>query len=127
MTHEKQRLYIDVSQWGAPKRYVTWQLDLLPMLWGSYDLSKFEERILLYICMQYDNAYESNRDPLKLSYKDIADIVKCSYDGAKKAMGNLLYWELIITIGERKGSAKTQYIPNVSKIHQLLKKYLNVS
>lgn len=122
--YKNKRLYVDVAEWGYSTRYVKWLLDLLPMVWEIYDLSKFEERIFTYICMQYDNAHESNREPLKLSYKDISEIVKCTYEGAKKAMHNLEDWELITVVGERKGRAKKQYIPNVDFIHDQLRKYL---
>lgn len=122
-----KRLYVDVSEWGGVKRFVTWQLDILPMIWKYYTLSQLEERILIYICMQYDNAHESNREPLKLSYDDIAEIIKCSYEGARKAVNMLVKSNLIIVEGKRKGKAKTQYLPNVELIHKELKEYLNLS
>lgn len=122
-----KRLYVDVSEWGGQRRFVTWQLDILPMIWEYYDLSKFEERIFTHICMQYDNAHESNREPIKLSYTDIANIVKCSVEGARKAIAQLIDCNLITIEGERKGRAKTQYLPNVELIHKELKEYLNLS
>lgn len=125
--YKNKRLYVDLSEWGGQKRFVTWNLDILPMIWEYYDLSKLEERLFTYICMTYDNAHESNRDPLKLSYFDIADIIKCSENGAIKAVKMLLKFRLIITEGNRKGKAKTQYLPNVELIHKELKKYLNLS
>lgn len=122
-----KRLFINVEEWGGRNRYVMWQLDLLPAIWREYDLSAIEERIFLYISMQYDNAYESKREPLKLSYQDIAEAVMCSKEGAKQAIKNLIWFKLITTIGERKGRSKTKYIPNIDYIHGLLKKHLNLS
>lgn len=112
---------------GRVKRYVTWNLDILPMIWEFYTLSQMEERIFAFICMQYDNRHESNFEPLKLSYADIADTVKCSVEGARKAIKMLLDSELITVEGVRKGRAKTQYLPNIPLIHEELKKYLKLS
>lgn len=122
-----KRLFVDVEEWGGRNRYVRWQLDLLPMIWKNYNLSAMEERIFLLICMQYDNAHESNREPLKLSYTDIAHKVQCSIGGAIKAISNLEYWELITVVGERKGRAKRQYVPNIDHLHEQLKEYLQLS
>lgn len=97
------------------------------MIWEYYNLSQLEERLFTYICMQYDNAHESNREPLKLSYNDIADVIKCSYEGVRKAVKMLLKSNLIIVEGKRKGKAKTQYLPNVELIHEELKEYLKLS
>lgn len=125
--YKNKRLYIDISEWGGEKRFVTWNLDILPMIWQYYNLSKLEERLFTFICMQYDNAHESNREPLKLSYDDIADIINCSYEGARKAVNILLESNLITVEGKRKGKAKTQYLPNVELIHKELKEYLKLS
>ena len=125
--YKNKRLYIDISEWGGNKRFVTWNLDILPMIWEYYNLSQLEERLFTYICMQYDNAHESNREPLKLSYNDIADVIKCSYEGVRKAVKMLLKSNLIIVEGKRKGKAKTQYLPNVELIHEELKEYLKLS
>lgn len=125
--YENKRLFINVEEWGGRNRYVQWQLDILPMIWAKFNLSAMEERIFLYICMQYDNAYESNRQPLKLSYPEIANTVNCSKNGVIKAIDNLEYWKLITVIGGRKGRAKRQYIPNVDYIHRLLKEHLKLS
>lgn len=125
--YKNKRLYIDVSEWGGEKRFVTWQLNILPMIWEYYTLSQLEERFFTYVCMQYDNAHESNREPLKLSYTDIADIIKCSVEGARRAVKMLLESELITVEGNRKGKAKTQYLPNVELIHKELKEYLKLS
>ena len=127
MRYPNKRLYIDVSEWGGQTRYIMWQLDILPMIWEYYTLSQMEERIFYYICMQYDNAHESNREPLRLSYDDIADIVKCSRGGAYKAIQSLLDYKLIIVDGERKGKAKSQYLPNVELIHKELKEFLKLA
>ena len=32
MSYENKRLYVDVSRWGAPTRYVTFSIDLLDWL-----------------------------------------------------------------------------------------------
>ena len=125
--HEKQRLFINVEEWGGVNRYITWQLDILPMIWQYYDFSKLEERFIMLVCMQYDNAHESGRDPIKLSYTDIAKIINCSVEGAKKAVGMVLDSKLILIKDTRKGRAKTQYLPNVPYIHKQLKKYLKLS
>lgn len=125
--YENKRLFIDVGEWGGRNRYVKWQLDILPAIWRKYNLSSMEQRIFLHISMLYDNAHESNREPLKLSYQDIADIVRCSKEGAKQAIKNLVDSELIKKIGERKGRGKTKYMPNIDHIHGLLKEHLNLS
>lgn len=125
--YENKRLFVNVEEWGGRNRYVTWQLDLLPMIWKNYDLSAMEERIFLLICMKYDNAHESKREPLKLSFQDIAYTVNCSIGGVRKAIDNLKYWKLITVIGERKGRAKQQYVPNIDHLHNCLKKHLGLS
>lgn len=127
MSYENKRLYVDVSQWGAPTRYVKMNLDLLPMIWANYSLSNLELCIFLYICMQYDNAHESNREPLKLSYSDIANIVKATNEGVKKAVKNLLEYNLLRVVGVRKGRAKMQYLPDVENIHKMLKEFVTKS
>lgn len=127
MNYENKRLYIDVAQWGAPTRYVKLNMDLLLMIWANYSLSNLELCIFLYICMQYDNAHESNRQPIKMSYSDIAEIVKASNIGVKKAVKNLLEYKLLKIIGERKGRAKMQYLPDVENIHKMLKEYVTRS
>lgn len=97
------------------------------MIWNYYDLSKIEERIFVYICMTYDNPNISQLAPIKLSYADIAKVVQCTRGGVQKAIDNLLSCNLIQVVGERKGKGKTQYLPNISEIHSLLKKYLKIS
>lgn len=124
---KNKRLFVNLEEWGGVKRYVTWNLDILPMIWEFYTLSQMEERIFTFICMQYDNRHESNFEPLKLSYADIADTVKCSVEGARKAIKMLLESKLITVEGVRKGKAKTQYLPNIPLIHKELKTYLNLS
>ena len=125
--YKNKRLYVDISEWGGEKRFITWNLDILPMIWEFYTLSQLEERFFTYICMQYDNAHESNREPLKLSYTDIADIINCSVEGVRKAVKMLLKSKLIIVEGKRKKKKKTQYLPNVELIHKKLKEYLNLA
>lgn len=125
--YENKRLFIDVGEWGGRNRYITLQSDMLPAIWEKYDLSAMEERIFLYICMLYDNPSESGLEPIKLSYQDIADAVKCSKEGARQAIKNLVDFELIKRIGERKGKGKTKYMPNIDYIHGLLKEHLNLS
>lgn len=125
--YENKRLYIDVEEWGGTNRYIKLQADMFPMIWEKYDLSAMEERIFLYICMQYDNAHESHLEPIKLSYADLARKVNCSKNGVINALDNLIYWELIEVKGEQKGRAKKQYVPNVDKIHKELKEFLNLA
>lgn len=120
---QNKRLYIDLAEYGGTTRYTTFNTDLLLMLWKNYNLSNIEQSIFLYICMVYDNANESGREPIKLSYTDIAKIINCSVGGVRKAIANLLAKKLLLAIGERKGTAKTQYVPSVEKLHSELLQY----
>ena len=125
MNKENKRLYVDVSQWNAPTRYVTWNIDLTDML-IKQNLSSIEMNLFLSIAMRYDNAHESGRMPQSYSYEDLAKLAWCSKNGAIKAIKNLIDSELIICIGgkERAGRKKLQYIPNVENIHKKLKEHI---
>ena len=48
--------------------------------------------------MVYDNANESGREPIKLSYTDIAKIINCSDGGVRKAIANLIAEKLLLAI-----------------------------
>lgn len=120
---QNKRLYIDLAECGGTTRYTILNTDLLLMLWQNYNLSNIEQSIFLYICMVYDNANESGREPIKLSYTDIAKIINCSDGGVRKAIANLIAEKLLLAIGKRKGTAKTQYVPNVEKLHDELLRY----
>lgn len=122
-----KRLYIDLQEYDQPKRFAIMNLDLLPMIWKNYNLNGMEGRVFIELCMQYDNAHESNRDPLNWSYNDIANRVNCSTEMARKAIRQLIKLKLIVVIGERKGRAKTQYLPNINLIQEQLLNYLNLS
>ena len=120
---QNKRLYIDLAEYGGTTRYTIFNTDLLLMLWQDYNLSNIEQSIFLYICMVYDNANESGREPIKLSYTDIAKIINCSDGGVRKAIANLIAEKLLLAIGERKGKATTKYVPNVEKLHNELLRY----
>lgn len=120
---QNKRLYIDLAEYGGTTRYTILNTDLLLMLWQNYNLSNIEQSIFLYICMVYDNANESGRESIKLSYTDIAKIINCSEGGVRKAIANLITEKLLIVIGDRKGKAKTQYVPNIEKLHGELLQY----
>lgn len=120
---QNKRLYIDLAEYGGTTRYTILNTDLLLMLWQNYNLSNIEQSIFLYICMVYGNANESGREPIKLSYTDIAKIINCSDGGVRKAIANLIAEKLLLAIGERKGKAKTKYVPNVEKLHNELLRY----
>lgn len=120
---QNKRLYIDLAEYGGTTRYTILNTDLLLMLWQNYNLSNIEQSIFIYICMVYDNANESGREPIKLSYTDIAKIINCSNGGIRKAITNLITEKLLLAIGERKGKSKTQYVPNVEKLHNELLQY----
>ena len=125
MSYEN-KLYIDSAELGGRTRYVMWNLDLLPMIWKDFNLSNVEQSIFMHICMVYDNAHESHREPLKLSYDDIARIVNCSRNGVRKALQNLIKKdELIVQIGTRNGKAKGEYMPNIKLIHSHLENFIN--
>lgn len=111
---------MDLAEYGGGTRYIRVNTDLFPMLWEKYNLSNLEMSIFLYICMIYDNPSESGGEPIRLSYTDIAEKVKSSVGGVRKAIDCLITRSLLLTIGERKGKAKTQYVPNVDKIHNEL-------
>lgn len=120
---QNKRLYVDLAEYGGITRYTRINTDLWLMLWKNYTLSNIEQSIFLYICMVYDNASESGRDPIKLSYTDIAKTINCSEGGVRKAIASLLAEKLLLAIGERKGKAKTQYAPNIEKLHNELLQY----
>lgn len=128
MSYENKRLYVDVSQWGAPTRYVTFSIDLMDML-IEQNLSSIEMNLFLSIAMRYDNAHESQRKPQGYSYADLAELGRCSKNGAVNAIKNLIEKKLILCIGKEKrvGRRKLQYIPNVENIHKVLKAYLQKS
>ncbi len=123
---QNKRLYIDLAEYGGTTRYTILNTDLLLMLWQNYNLSNIEQSIFLYICMVYDNANESGREPIKLSYTDIAKIINCSDGGVRKAIANLIAEKLLLAIGERKGKSKTKYVPNVEKLHNELLRYCDL-
>lgn len=115
-----------MAEYGGTTRYTILNTDLMLMLWQNYNLSNIEQSIFLYICMVYDNANESGREPIKLSYTDIAKIINCSDGGVRKAITNLITEKLLLAIGERKGTAKTQYVPNVEKLHNELLQFCDL-
>ena len=125
MNKENKRLYVDISQWGAPTRYFYENSDLKPMIWKKFkNMPAIEERVFTYICNQYSNVSESNTQPLELSYSNIAEIINASELAVRKAIKRLITNKLIVAIGERKGRLKTRYLPNIQQIHKWLKEYV---
>ena len=122
--YENKRLYVDIAEWDKETHYVKVNPELYDAVWDKVNLSLCEFRIFQYICMRYDGKPIGCLEPLKLSYDDIAKILKISIGGAKKAVKTLVEQELIkVEIG--KGRAKNEYMPNIERLHTMLKEYLN--
>ena len=128
MSYENKRLYVDVSRWGAPTRYVTFSIDLLDWL-IEQNLSTIEMNLFLSIAMRYDNAHESQRKPQGYSYADLAELGRCSKNAVINAIKNLIDKKLLCCVNKNKraGRGKLQYIPDIENIHKALKAYVNKS
>ena len=121
--YENKRLYVDIAEWDKETHYVKVNPELYDAVWDKVNLSLCEFRIFQYICMRYDGKPIGCLEPLKLSHGDIAEFAKCSFEGARKAVENLIKYELI-TVKRGKGRAKNEYQPNIEVLHALLKEYL---
>lgn len=118
-----KRVYIDVAQWGAPTRYAIINIDLiLGLRKFQPKLSDLAKDILLYICMVNDNTNESRRNPIALSYGDIAKLFNCNIRSAQTAIDVLVKNNLLTIEKKGVGRGKTQYLPNVEKLHLIIKK-----
>ncbi len=128
MNYENKRLYVDVSKWGAPTRYVTFSIDLLDWL-IEQNLSTIEMNLFLSIAMRYDNAHESQRKPQGYSYADLAELGRCSKNAVINAIKNLIDKKLLRCVNkdERAGRGKLLYMPDIENIHNALKAYVNKS
>lgn len=126
MNYENKRLYVDVSKWGAPTRYVTFSIDLLDWL-IEQNLSTIEMNLFLSIAMRYDNAHESQRKPQGYSYADLAELGRCSKNAVINAIKNLIDKKLLLCVNknERAGRGKLLYMPDIENIHKALKVYVN--
>lgn len=121
------RLYKDLADWGGRTRYTTINTDLIPMI-GAYHrgLSRLSVLLLLHICVCYDNAAESNLQPLPMSYGELAEKYRVDFSSVRQALRQLADERLIIVsnAGERAGRSKYAYAPDVERIQSELKKYL---
>lgn len=128
MNYENKRLYVDVSKWGAPTRYVIFSIDLLDWL-IEQNLSAIEMNLFLSIAMRYDNAHEGQRKPQGYSYADLAELGRCSKNAAINAIKNLIDKKLLHCVNkdERAGRGKLLYMPDIENIHNALKAYVNKS
>ena len=121
-----QRLYADIAQWGCNTRYVIRNIDMTPMLYNlDFKLSDLDKGIFNYICDCYDNRNESGYKPLAYSYDDLAWLFNCHKNSIKESLKVLIKYNMIKTVGDRKGRSKTKYLPNINVIHQYLKNYLD--
>lgn len=121
-----ERLYKDLSP--LERRFAIINNDLLPAVCYCYDLSALEMLIFMYISTEYESRKlkQNKRSPVKISYADLVKKLKRSKNGIVTAIKHLTNEELITPTNERKGRAKTEYVPNVEKIHQLIDKYINL-
>ena len=128
MSYENKRLYVDVSRWGAPTRYVTFSIDLLDWL-IEQNLSAIEMNLFLSIAMRYDNAHEGQRKAQGYSYADLAELGRCSKNAVINAIKNLIDKKLLRCVNkdERTGRGKLLYMPDIENIHNALKAYVNKS
>ena len=124
--YNNKRLYLDLREYNHPPRFAIMNSDLLPMIWKNYNLHGMQARVFIELCMQYDNAHESNRNPIHWSYNDIADRVNCSAETARTVIKQLIKLKLIVCVGNRKGRSKKQYLPNIDLIQKQLLSYLNL-
>lgn len=103
--YKNKRLYVDIAEWGGKTYYVKSNPELCNAVWEKQRLSAVEFLVFQYICTVYDSKPIGCLTPLKLSYGDIAEFAKCSFEGARKAVENLIKYELI-TVKRGKGRAK---------------------
>lgn len=122
-----ERLYKDLADWGGRTRYTTINTDLIPMI-GAYHrgLSRLGVLLFMHICVCYDNAAESNLQPLPMSYGELAVKYRVDLSSVRQALRQLADERLIIVsnAGERAGRSKYAYAPDVERIQSELKKYL---
>lgn len=120
-------IYIDSAEYGGSTNYVakvnidTWRSI------AKCHLSGDAMHILTNLWFQYDQQgliNHGNYQPIMLSYQDIADIALCSYDGARKAIKQLIKHNLIIQSRCGEGRTKSGYMPNVDELHNLTKLYI---
>lgn len=122
-----ERLYKDLADWGGRTRYTTINTDLPDMLAVRHgSLSRLSVLLFWRICACYDNAAESNLQPLPMSYGELAEKYKTDRMNVRQALRKLADERLIIisNAGERAGRSKYAYAPDVERIQSELKKYL---
>lgn len=122
-----ERLYKDLADWGGRTRYTTINTDLVPMLAKRHGgLPRLCLHLFWYICAYYDNAAESNLQPLPMSYGELAEKLDADPSSVRRALRKLVDERLIIisNAGERAGRSKYAYTPDVERIQSELKKYL---
>lgn len=122
-----ERLYKDLADWGGRTRYTTINTDLPDMLAVRHgSLPRLSVLLFWRICACYDNAAESNLQPLPMSYGELAIKYKTDRMNVRRALSKLADEGLIIisNAGERAGRSKYAYAPDVERIQSELKKYL---
>jgi len=102
------------------RAFATSNIGLPSAITSQYTLSTLELVILLEIIGEYDG---NKQTPCKLSYRDFEDRTNRSVSAVKRAIKALLAKELIIQCLNRKGKAKSEYIPNVDILHSLVFDY----
>jgi hypothetical protein len=115
-----KRLYLDLQ--GRMRRYILLNVDLIPAILNKHPLTSVELTLFLDIAMTYDS---SQQYPCRYSYKDLSTKYQYSKNGIIKAIDGLLLIGLIERPDEdRRGRKKSQYVPNVKKIHELINSYI---
>lgn len=120
-------IYIDSAEYGGSTNYVAKvNIDTWCAL-AKYHLSGDAIHIFAAIWFKYEQQGSTTYgkyQPIMLSYDDISNIALCSYDGARKAIKQLIKNNLITQSRCGEGRTKSGYMPNVDELHNLTKLYL---
>lgn len=117
-----EKLYIDLKDKGFDKSYLVSNYELYLAIYQKINLSKTDIQIFQHICWKYDKC--QNPAPVYLTYKDFATLFCCDKMTVYNSIKVLIKNKLILKVGDRKGRAKTGYIPNVEYLHNVLFEYL---
>jgi hypothetical protein len=108
----------DIRKFGA--YWVIWDVDLQKAIAYKYRLSALEILIFQEIAMYYDS---HNKKPCAQSYRDFSKTYGYTQQAVKNGIEMLLEIKLILQIEERKGTAKSKYVPNVERLHEIYDEY----
>jgi predicted transcriptional regulator len=100
--------------------YAKFNIDLFTAINRKYDISKIDLLVLIHVIEQYAS---NQQTPCKFSYRELAKKIGCVSDSVNKSVHALLRWGLLNPPNERKGRAKSEYVPNKDKLHSLLLSY----